>query len=107
LSQRVINRCRKPSDGDIIVPNDTVSILGTTSVQAGQVENFEVTPAEVSLLIQETKRMIPDIGKARFIRAYAGIRPLVQSAGQGDDRAISRGFMLIDHGEKDGLPPDG
>jgi glycerol-3-phosphate dehydrogenase len=103
LSQRVINRCRKPSDGDIVVPNDTVSILGTTSVHIDQVENFEVTPAEVSLLIQETRRMIPDIGKTRFIRAYAGIRPLVQSSGKGDDRAISRGFTLIDHGEKDGL----
>ncbi len=102
LSQRVINRCRKPSDGDIIVPNDTVSILGTTSVHLDQVENFEVTPAEVSLLIQETKRMIPDVSKTRFIRAYAGIRPLVQSRGKGDDRAISRGFTLIDHGEREG-----
>jgi glycerol-3-phosphate dehydrogenase len=103
LSQRVINRCRKPSDGDIIVPNETVSILGTTSVHLDDVENFEVTPPEVSLLIREGKRMIPDISKTRFIRAYAGIRPLVQSQEKGEDRTISRGFTLIDHGEKDGF----
>ncbi|MBU1184450.1 MAG: anaerobic glycerol-3-phosphate dehydrogenase subunit A, partial [Proteobacteria bacterium] len=28
LSERVLNRCRPPASGDIIVPNDTVSILG-------------------------------------------------------------------------------
>jgi glycerol-3-phosphate dehydrogenase len=103
LNQRVINRCRRPSDGDIIVPNDTVSILGTTSLHSEDVENFEVTPSEVSLLIKETSKMIPAIKETRLIRAYAGIRPLFQSEEKGDDRAISRGFALIDHEKKDGL----
>lgn len=103
LTHRVINRCRPPSDGDIVVPNHTVSILGTTSIRLEEAENFEVTPKEVSLLIQETSKMIPAIKEARFIRTYAGIRPLFQSEQRGDDRAISRGFMLIDHGERDGI----
>ena len=103
LNQRVINRCRLPSDGDIIVPNDTVSILGTTSIRSEEIENFEVTPAEVSLLIQETSKMIPAIQQTRLIRAYAGIRPLFQSEEKGGDRNISRGFTLIDHGKRDGL----
>ena len=103
LNHRVINRCRKPADGDIIVPNDTVSILGTTSVHSEEVENFEVTSSEVSLLIRETSKMIPAINGVRFIRAYAGIRPLFQSEAKGDDRSISRGFALIDHGKRDGM----
>ncbi len=103
LSSRVINRCRPPSDGDIIVPNHTVSILGTTSIRLEDVEYFEVTPHEVSLLIEETSKMIPAIEKTRFIRAYAGIRPLFQSGEKGDDRAISRGFVLIDHEKRDGI----
>ena len=47
--------------------------------------------------------MIPTIQEARFIRAYAGIRPLFQSEEKGDDRAISRGFVLIDHGKRNGI----
>ncbi len=103
LNQRVINRCRPPSDGDIIVPNETVSILGTTSIRSIEIENFEVTPQEVSLLIQETSRLIPSIQEVRFIRAYAGIRPLFQSGGEDGDRAISRSFTLIDHEVRDGV----
>ncbi len=103
LSQRVINRCRPPSDGDIIVPNHTVSILGTTSVRLEDRENDEVTPSEVSLLVRETSKMIPTIGETRLIRAYAGIRPLSQSEEKANDRAISRGFVLIDHEKRDGI----
>jgi glycerol-3-phosphate dehydrogenase len=103
LTHRVINRCRLPSDGDIVVPNETVSILGTTSIRLEEIEKFEVTPHEVSLLVRETSKMIPAIQEARFIRAYAGIRPLFQSEEKGNDRAISRGFALIDHGKRDGI----
>jgi len=103
LNHGVINRCRPPSDADIVVPNDTVSILGTTSIRLEEVEHFEVTPHEVSLLVREASKMIPAIRETRLIRAYAGIRPLFLSEEKGDDRAISRGFVLIDHGKKDGL----
>jgi glycerol-3-phosphate dehydrogenase len=101
LTHRVINHCRAPSDGDIVVPNETVSILGTTSVRLQEIENFEVTPQEVSVIVRETSKMIPAIQEARLIRAYAGIRPLFQSEEKGNDRAISRGFALIDHGKRD------
>jgi glycerol-3-phosphate dehydrogenase len=103
ITQRVINRCRRPSDGDILVPNGLVSILGTTSIRLDDVENFEVTPSEVSLLMKEISRMVPVIKGTRFIRAYAGIRPLVLPEEKEDDRAISRGFALIDHEKRDGL----
>ena len=103
FNQRVINRCRPPSDADILVPNHTVSILGTTSVRSGEVENFEVSSPEVSLLTNEISKMIPAIKEARFIRAYAGVRPLLQSEPIEDHRAISRGFVLIDHEKRDGI----
>lgn len=103
LSQMVINRLRPPADGDIIVPNHTVSILGTTSIRVESPDYFDVTDEEVSLLIEETIKMIPAIRSSRFIRAYSGIRPLYQGQNEGDDRSISRGFALIDHGERDGL----
>ncbi len=101
FAHRVINRCRPPSDGDIVVPNETVSVLGTTSIRLEDVERFEVTSNEVSLLLRETSKMIPAIQGARLLRTYAGIRPLFQQEEKGNDRAISRGFALIDHGKRD------
>lgn len=42
----VINRCRKPADADILVPGDTISLIGTTSsrIPYDQIDNMTVTP---------------------------------------------------------------
>ena len=103
VSHRVIHRCRLPSGGDIIVPNHTVSILGNTSVKAGDLDSLSVEPGEVSFLIEEASKMLPCLKEARFIRAYSGVRPLFKAGSGQDSRKISRRFVLLDHGHRDGV----
>jgi glycerol-3-phosphate dehydrogenase len=103
VSHRVIHRCRTSSDGDIVVPNHTVSILGTTSIDTGELERLSVEPGEVSFLIDEASKMLPSLKGARYIRAYAGVRPLFKSDSGGDSRELSRGFVLLDHELRDGV----
>jgi glycerol-3-phosphate dehydrogenase len=103
VSHRVIHRCRLPSDGDIVVPNHTVSILGTTSLKTDDLNNPTVEPGEVSLLIDEASKMLPCLTDARYIRAYAGVRPLVKVGSGQNSRELSRGFVLVDHAAQDGI----
>ncbi|MEE4242246.1 MAG: FAD-dependent oxidoreductase [Desulfopila sp.] len=97
LTDRVINRLRPPSDGDILVPGGTVSILGTTSVRTGDIDNVRPTVEEVNKNVREGMAMIPTLATTRFIRAFSRVRPLVQSGNQDDDRNIARSFSLFDH----------
>ncbi len=101
ITKRVINRLRKPTDGDILVPGGVVSILGTTSVRVASPDNIFPTVDEVDRIISEGERMVPSLKTCRYVRAYSGVRPLV-SEGNNDDRDVSRGFTLINH-EKDGV----
>jgi len=99
IGQRVINRLRRATDGDILVPGGTVSILGTTSVRSASPDVIYPEIAEVDHIIDEGAAMIPVLATTRYIRAYCGVRPLVSSGDEGDDRSVSRGFALIDHAE--------
>ncbi len=99
LASRVVNRLRPPSNADIMMPGGTVSIVGTTSTRVDALEDVHPTTAEADLIIEEAARMLPALATMRFIRAYAGVRPLVGSAGVADGRAVSRGFALFDHEE--------
>lgn len=105
INRMVINRCRKPSDADILVPGDTACILGTTStrVPLEEVDSLCVTADEVNLLLREGGAMVPRLLEARVMRAYAGVRPLVAAAGDTTGRSLSRGIVLVDHAERDGL----
>jgi len=102
LGQRVINRLRKATDADILVPAGTVSIFGTTSTRIDAPDHCRPTTTEIDAMIDDGVAMIPKLADTRFIRAYAGVRPLVQSGNGADDRAVSRGFAIVDH-EADGL----
>lgn len=102
----VINRCRKPANADILVPGDVVSVLGTTSdkVPLDSCDDMYATPAEVDLLLREGIQLVPALEHTRIIRAYAGVRPLVVADPSGDARSVSRGIVLLDHEERDGVP---
>lgn len=97
LTSRVINRLRSPSDGDILVPGGTVSVLGTTSIRTEELENVRPTIEEIDRNVLEGAAMVPALAAARYIRAFSRVRPLLQSAPGADDRDAPRGFALIDH----------
>lgn len=99
LAQRVINRLRPASDADILVPGGTVSILGTTSVRIDRLDRIVPTVAESDTIVETAAAMVPALNTARYIRAYAGVRPLVGSRSLEDGRALSRGFALLDHAD--------
>ncbi len=105
INNMVINRCRKPADADILVPGDTISLIGTTStrVDYDQIDNMMVTPAEVDILIREGSMLAPKLASTRILRAYAGVRPLVASDDDPTGRSVSRGIVLLDHASRDGL----
>jgi glycerol-3-phosphate dehydrogenase len=102
ITERVVNRLRRPSDGDILVPGGTVSILGTTSVPIDSPDHTRPTIEEVDLNVEEGTAILPVLESTRYIRAFAGVRPLLGMESAGDDRSVSRGFALLDHA-RDGL----
>jgi len=97
LTKRVINRLRRPADGDILVPGGTASILGTTSVRIKSLDEICPTIEEVDLIVDEGAAMLPILETTRYIRAYAGVRPLIGAQGEIDDHSVSRRFALLDH----------
>ncbi len=101
LTTRVINRLRKPADSDILVPGGTVSVLGTTSVTIQDPDACRPSVEEADRIINDARAMMPSLETTRYIRAYAGVRPLVLAGDAGDARNVSRGFSLIDHERDD------
>jgi glycerol-3-phosphate dehydrogenase len=99
ITQQVINRLRRPLDGDILVPGRTVSLLGTTSIRTDSPDKVRPTVEETDFILDEIAAMIPVLETTRYIRAYAGVRPLVSLESAKDDRAVSRGYVLLDHTE--------
>lgn len=105
LVNRVVNRCRKPGDADILVPCGPVCILGTSSITVPGPEGLTVTPGEVQKLLGLGIELIPALAEARLLRIFTGARPLYvpKSAAGAGGREISRNFALLDHETAEGI----
>lgn len=105
VNNMVINRCRKPANADILVPDDNVCVIGTTSdrVPIETCDDMRVTDEEVEVLLTEGAQLAPALATTRILRAYAGVRPLVASDHDPSGRSISRGIVTLDHATRDGL----
>ncbi|MDS0278096.1 FAD-dependent oxidoreductase [Halomicroarcula sp. S1AR25-4] len=96
----VLNRCRDPDDGDIVVPHESEAVLGTTSVPVSDPDDYERADWEVERSIEECAAMLPPVADADVVRTWWGVRPLyAPDEGDGDRRGISRGFFRLDHAD--------
>jgi glycerol-3-phosphate dehydrogenase len=100
----VVNDCRMPGDGDIIVPVHEVAILGTTDQETDDPDDISVGPREVDFMIDSCAKMVPAIATGRPLRAFSGSRPLYKGADHtGKSRDLTRAFFVLDHSQRDNL----
>ncbi|MGC9220197.1 MAG: anaerobic glycerol-3-phosphate dehydrogenase subunit GlpA [Solirubrobacteraceae bacterium] len=105
LVNTVINRCQIPTDGDIIVPIRTVSVIGTTDELTDNPDDHSVHQSEVDAMLDEGEKLIPGFRQARALRVWTGVRPLFEDAraSAAVTRDVTRTHTLLDHEERDGV----
>jgi len=105
LTDRVLNRCTYPEDGDILVPAHTVCVIGTTDVHVEDPDRLGIPTDEVQQMLDAGEVLVPGFRQTRALHAWAGARPLVRDTrvSDSDTRHMSREMSILDHLERDGL----
>jgi glycerol-3-phosphate dehydrogenase len=99
----VINRMHKSGDGDIVVPQRGLSIIGTTSWVVEDPDDLSVPEDHVERMYEEGSKLIPALRHAERRAAWSAARPLVGAEGAATGRELSRTFQTFDHSERDGV----
>jgi glycerol-3-phosphate dehydrogenase len=96
LSNMVLNRLNKPSDGDIVVPQRATSTIGTTSWKVEDPDLIQIPPEHVAKMIDQGEQLLPVVRKIPMRAKMAVARPLVVKS-DADAREVSRTFECFDH----------
>ncbi len=98
----VVNRLNKPSDGDIIVPQRGLSVIGTTSWIVQDPDRLGLPADHVQRMFDKGGELIPAVRTAPVRAAWSAARPLI-SEGGGAGRELPRTFKCFDHKVRDGV----
>ena len=98
----VVSHLHEVGDGDIIVPQRGLSIIGSTQWITDRPDEAATPEQDVDVLLQHADELVPGFSEERFHAAWTAVRPL---AGRADEntRALSRNFECIDHQDSDGI----
>jgi glycerol-3-phosphate dehydrogenase len=103
LTNMIINRLQPAGEGDILVPQRNLTVIGTTVWLAEDPDQVALPREHVQRLLKLGARLVPAVAKSPVHAAWCASRPLFQSDGEHNPLRISRGFSCIDHGQRDGL----
>ena len=98
---RAINRLCVPSDGDIVLPQRRMVVVGTTSFDVEDVDYIPVVEDQIELMLERGAELVPGIRHANMRGAFMATRPLIGAGSTG--RSISRTFKCFDHKESDDI----
>lgn len=102
MNNMVVNRLDRPSDGDIVVPQRTTSIIGTTSWTVADPDAIDIPPEHIQKMLHKGIELIPEIATVTTRGVGAAARPLIKRARQ-DERDVSRTFECFDHARDGGV----
>lgn len=103
LNNMVISRLHPAGDGDIIVPQRKLSIIGSTQWQTDDPDSILAMHDDIEFLTEKATEMMPAFADTGFHAAWTAVRPLAGRADGTDGRNLSRDFNCIDHGAEDGV----
>jgi glycerol-3-phosphate dehydrogenase len=101
LVQRVINRLNLPGDGDIIIPQRRMMVIGTTSFEVENADYIPIIEEQVQHMRRCAEELVPAIKHTKVRGIYMSARPLVKTASAG--RSLSRTFKCYDHKADEGI----
>ncbi len=99
----VVNRLAPAGDGDIIVPQRALSVIGTTSWYTDDPDRLGLPEDHVQMMYEKGGELIPAVKSAPFRAAWSAARPLIGDEVLEGGRELSRTFKCYDHKVRDGV----
>jgi glycerol-3-phosphate dehydrogenase len=100
LANMVINHLHASGDGDIIVPQRALSVIGTSSWVVDDPDNLGLPEEHIQMMVEMGSKLIPEIRQAKFRAAWSAARPLIGPRGADTGRELSRTFKCFDHADE-------
>jgi len=103
LTNMVVNRLHPAGQGDIIVPQRNLSILGTSLWLADDPDMVEFPQDHIQKMIELCAALVPAVKDTPVHSAWQAVRPLIGDAQKDHPQMISRTFECYDHRVRDNL----
>jgi glycerol-3-phosphate dehydrogenase len=91
LCNMVVSRLRLPGDGDGVLPQRGLTIVGTSAWIADDPDDLSVPKDHVVAVVREGAELVPAVARAEIRAAWSAARPLMEEPGKTSGKGRSAG----------------
>jgi len=103
VTNMVINRLHPAGDGDIIVPQRRLTVLGTSVWLEEEPDAVTMPSDHAEMIIMLCAKLVPVVKEVPVHSVWSASRPLIADGAAENPQVISRTFGCYDHGKIDNL----
>jgi len=103
LTNMIINRLQPAGEGDIIIPQRNLSLLGTSVWLTDDPEPLDIPQDHVQNMVTLCSKLLPKVSETPIHAAWSAARPLVVQNPAEEPTKISCNFECMDHESRDGV----
>ncbi|MCG8570690.1 MAG: FAD-dependent oxidoreductase [Spirochaetes bacterium] len=104
VTNMAINRLHPAGEGDIIVPQRLLSVLGTSLWLDDDPDKLVMRYEDIQRMIELCSQMVPEIQNIPIRASWCAARPLIKPQQAIDDpQKITRSFDCYDHEQEEGI----
>jgi glycerol-3-phosphate dehydrogenase len=96
ICNMVISHLHPPGDGDIVVPQRRLSIIGSTQWETESPDDVETPESDIPLLLDRARDLLPSFADHDVHASWTAVRPLAGVSRRGG-RLLSRDFAVLSH----------
>jgi glycerol-3-phosphate dehydrogenase len=103
LTHMVINRLQPAGQGDIVVPQRGLSIIGTSFWLTDDPDVLELPRDHIQKMVGMGAELVPAVQHTPIHSAWLAVRPLLGNTDANHAQMISRTFDCYDHKQRDNI----
>ena len=96
LCNMVVSHLHPPYDGDIVVPQRGLSIIGSTQWETDDPDDVTTPESDIEWLLERANDLVPGFSDETYHAAWTAARPLSGRSQRGG-RSLSRDFDVLPH----------
>ncbi|MFW6260452.1 MAG: FAD-dependent oxidoreductase [Spirochaetota bacterium] len=96
LCNMVVSHLHPPHDGDIVVPQRGLSIIGSTQWETDDPDDVTTPESDIEWLLDRANDLVPGFSDETYHAAWTAARPL-SGRSQSGGRTLSRDFDVLPH----------
>ncbi len=97
LSSRIITRCAPNATGDVMIPAENFTLIGSTWHERSKQSKVNINKKDEKEIRETASRMLPEVRDGKIVSSLTSVRTHLKDTSYSDSFGSKRDYLILNH----------